>query len=351
MSNLLTMHVITSIPWSNMNRDDSGIPKRLFQGGALRGQLSSQSIKRAARVYFENVTLNTSVRSGHLPEQVANRAQEIDGSIEYKELLKRAKKAIGTLTKSEDKSSADESSRSTWLSAEELEACAQAIVAEEDTKDIVESGKTGSLAIAAFGRMFANAPGKKTEAAIAVSPAVSTHPAIIETDYFSTVDDAPSAEQGAGSSFLGMAYYTNGVFYRTVTIDRAQLKESWTGITGNDARELLSAMVDALIYALPRGKKNSTAPYVMPALILAEEQAHRIAYDFERPVSPHCEGGYLQSTVDSLREQYLAARRFDPENFAGVNAIAGTFPDLSGFVSEPCTKGEFINQIVDWILQ
>lgn len=373
MSNLLTIHILNSIPWSNLNRDDTGTPKRLIQGGVLRGQLSSQSIKRAARSAYENVSQDISVRSGNLAEMVTERALELNPKGNKKDFLKSAKKAIGALTRNDDSSKKDDtaqstceqrvvpeqnddsskkrdSARSTWLSGEELEACAQAI-AQGENPEFMEAGKTGSLAIAAFGRMFASAPGMNTESAIAVSPAVSTHQAIIETDYYNTTDDAPLQHQGAGATFLGMALYTSGCFYRTVTIDKAQLRKSWTGFDSESAHENLAAMVDALIYALPRGKKNSTAPYVMPALLLAEEQAHRIAYDFEKPIQASNEGGFVGATVDELLKQYQSARRFDPDNFAGVNAISGTCEekDIAGFNLKYSNKSDFINKIVDWI--
>ncbi|MBB5846389.1 CRISPR system Cascade subunit CasC [Mobiluncus mulieris] len=350
MSNLLTIHILNSIPWSNLNRDDTGTPKRLIQGGVLRGQLSSQSIKRAARSAYENVSQDISVRSGNLAEMVIERALELNPKGNKKDFLKSAKKAIGALTKNDDSSKKRDSARSTWLSGEELEACAKAI-AQGKNPEFMEAGKTGSLAIAAFGRMFASAPGMNTESAIAVSPAVSTHQAIIETDYYNTTDDAPLQHQGAGATFLGMALYTSGCFYRTVTIDKAQLRKSWTGFDSESAHENLAAMVDALIYALPRGKKNSTAPYVMPALLLAEEQAHRIAYDFEKPIQASNEGGFIGATVDELLKQYQSARRFDPDNFAGVNAISGTCEekDIAGFNLKYSNKSDFINKIVDWI--
>lgn len=42
----LTLHILTPVSYSNLNRDDSGVPKRIYQGGALRAMHSSQSIKK-----------------------------------------------------------------------------------------------------------------------------------------------------------------------------------------------------------------------------------------------------------------------------------------------------------------
>ena len=45
MSHHLTLHIIASVPYSNLNRDDTGTPKHVRRGGYLAALLSSQSIK------------------------------------------------------------------------------------------------------------------------------------------------------------------------------------------------------------------------------------------------------------------------------------------------------------------
>lgn len=359
MSNFLTLHIVFTLPWSNLNRDDAGMPKRLYQGGVLRGQLSSQSIKRGVRNLYEAASGNTSRRTRNFIERVAERALELAPEGDESIAKKRAKTLITKLTNA-SKEGGSEKTAAVWLSDEEVEAAAAQIAhelsgSEGDTtaeESYIKEGCTGSLAIAAFGRMFANATELNTEAAIAVGPAVSTHEAIIETDYFSTVDDDPTEQQGAGSSYLGMAAFTNGVFYRSLTIDKKQLAASWTGMTADTAREQLSHMVDALIYGLPRGKKNSTAPFIMPALVIAEEQKHRIAYDFEAPVILDAEsGGYMAPTLARMQDQFAAARRFDPDNFGPVEMAAGTEIDQFSAEIATGTKKELVEAVVDWILE
>lgn len=337
MARNLTLHIVSSVPLSNLNRDDTGTPKRVSIGGVTRALHSSQSLKRGERRQYEEASLDISVRSGNLVSKVVDEAIKLAPELSEAELKKRATKLLGELTKNgggntgdqdastENASKADsESERSIWLSQEEIQVAAQS-VATQSGADFIDSGKTGSLAIAAFGRMFANSPEKNTEAAIAVSPAVSTHGAAFETDYFSTVDDFNKAEHGQGATFLGVSQYVNGVFYRTVTIDREQLRASWTGFDSEKADEQLKELITALVYGQPRGKKNSTAPYTLPALVLAEEQRHRIAYDFETPVRPDKDlGGYLLPTLQRLDEQFVRARSFDPDNFGEVQIVAGT---------------------------
>lgn len=366
MARNLTLHIVASVPLSNLNRDDTGTPKRVNIGGAIRALHSSQSLKRGERMQYEEASSDLSVRSGNLVAKVVEEAKRLVPDANEADLKKRATKLLGELTKAApkdgnkngddttpaDASAGDESDRSIWLSLEEINTAATA-VAQQSDDTFIEAGKTGSLAIAAFGRMFANAPDKSTEAAIAVSPAVSTHGAAFETDYFSTVDDFNKAEHGQGATFLGVSQYVNGVFYRTVTIDREQLKRSWTGFDSKEAPEQLKELITALVYGQPRGKKNSTAPFTLAAVVLAEEQRHRIAYDFETPVSTDKDsGGYLLPTIRRLNDQYVRARSFDPDNFGDVQVVAGT-AEIDGLFAQARhgSLAELRDAVVSWILK
>ncbi|MDY3128289.1 MAG: type I-E CRISPR-associated protein Cas7/Cse4/CasC [Corynebacterium sp.] len=351
MSNHLTIHILTSIPFSNLNRDDAGVPKRTMHGGVMRAMHSSQSIKRGVRLRYEEASGNISVRSGKLAEKIVAKALELKPELDEKAALKDAKKIVGTLTKAT--ASENESDRSTWLSGEELLTAASHIAGlDENESTFIEGGKTGSLAIAAFGRMFANAPEHKTEAALSVSPAITTHAATIDTDYFSTVDDIRERNKETGATFLGISQYTSGIFYRTVTIDKQQLRESWSGFGNEEASENLKELIRAVVYGQPRGKENSTAPYVLPALVLAEEQRYRAAYDFEAPVTATREGGFLEPSVERIAQQYELARSFDPGNFGPVETISGTYSELEGKVGSlsPVTLDVFIDNVAEWVL-
>ena len=49
MSHFIQLHLLTSYPPANLNRDDLGRPKTAVMGGAPRLRVSSQSLKRAWR--------------------------------------------------------------------------------------------------------------------------------------------------------------------------------------------------------------------------------------------------------------------------------------------------------------
>ncbi|AWB82407.1 type I-E CRISPR-associated protein Cas7/Cse4/CasC [Corynebacterium yudongzhengii] len=358
MSHHLTINIVSAIPFSNLNRDDTGTPKRINQGGVMRALLSSQSIKRGIRKRYEDASQKASVRSGELSEAIAQRAVELVPETDGNKALKEAKKIINKLTKGSE--TEGESARSIWLSQEEINTAAQTVAnilspdsAEEkaEIEAFIDGTKTGSLAIAAFGRMFANAPQNNTEAALSVSPAVTTHATSIDTDYFSTVDDLREERNETGATFLGVSQYTNGVFYRSVSIDKKQLRKSWSAFNDEDSRQNLEQLIRAVIYGSARGKEHSTAPYTLPAVVLVEEQRYRTAYDFETPVAAEGQGGYLAGTVDELAKQYQRARDFDAGNFGPVEALAGTYPELDGKFGDLHKQqlDDVIREIVDWI--
>lgn len=322
MSRHLTFHIITNVPYSNLNRDDSGTPKRVSLGGALRALHSSQSIKRGIRTKYELASLDTSIRSGKLVEEVVRVGLDLKPEVDEKLLRKGAAKIIGSLTKGE--SSEGESARSAWMSREEITTAAQTVIDGQEDSDFIQDNRTGSLAIAAFGRMFANAPKKNTEAALAVSPGVTTHAVTIETDYFSTVDDVREREHDSGATFLGVARYVNGTFYRTVSIDKEQLRESWSGFGQEESVDNLRELIKAIVYGAPRGKENSTAPYTLPSLVFAEEQHYRTAYSFETPVLVGKDGGFEFPTICELDRQFARARSFDKGNFGPLEVVSGT---------------------------
>lgn len=393
-SQYLTLHMLNALPWHNMNRDANGRPKRLKQGGVERAMLSSQSLKRAARVAYEDeIIADKSFRSSRygvdevlarasvlaaehgLDIGVAQLRKAIEPVILHLVAAKPAKEAKAPKGSPAGDESApatadDEGSAATnvWLSGDEIDTIARAALDTDLSTWIkIDKGamkvtaehplgvdhKVGSLAIAAFGRMFANANDRQTEAAISVSPATTTHRVVIETDYFTVVDDLQDTynpEGGGGASYIDTANFTTGVYYRSVTIDREQLKRSWSGASSSDADDRLRALIRSIIYALPTGKKNSAPAQTKPLAILLEEQSYRAAYEFDTPVQPDQEtgGGYKGPSVARLATERRAAVRFDPAVF-GQAMVAGTADGLDQFEVDVVAVGDIVEHIVGWL--
>ena len=74
----LDLHVVQTVPPSNMNRDDTGTPKTAVYGGVTRARISSQSWKKAMREYFKkNIDENTmGIRTKKIVEALAKEIME-----------------------------------------------------------------------------------------------------------------------------------------------------------------------------------------------------------------------------------------------------------------------------------
>ncbi|BFO16740.1 hypothetical protein SHKM778_31280 [Streptomyces sp. KM77-8] len=66
----LDIHIIQSVPFANLNRDDTNSVKTVLYGAKLRTRVSSQSWKRAARIEFERITGNSTLRTRRICEAV-----------------------------------------------------------------------------------------------------------------------------------------------------------------------------------------------------------------------------------------------------------------------------------------
>jgi len=342
----LTVHTITALPWHNLNRDENGAPKQVTEGGVTRARLSSQSLKRAARIGFERDAekRQQSLRTKLAVPLIVERVAELRGGLTKQE-EKKLTTAIATRVKSLTHASESASDKETlvWLSAGELEQLAQTF-AKDDDAPAVEASSTDSLAIAAFGRMFAAAPGLNIPAAVSVGDAVTTHAAVIELDWFASVDDAQTEHLGAGQ--LGFTMQTSGVYYRSFTLDRAQLARNWDlSLDSAEAEPLLRSFIRHITLDLPAGRSSGTAAQTLPALIVAEEQSHRVVYDFHQPVTAD-ESGFLAPSIQSLLNKAADARAFDPDLFGAAFYSGTTAAHHLPSVSEVGSFGEYADFVV-----
>lgn len=334
----LTVHILHELPLHNMNRDQSGQPKSQFDGGVQRARLSSQALKRAARVSYLGSNTGTSVRTRDAVGITLDRAVEYAAAqnLPFNEKAGRAaiKKVIDGLAKADkpakgDKDAEDKSADSAadedgvgdnilFFAQAELSTLAVAAVhkqQDQDTlvrADFIQDATSPSLDVAAFGRMFAAATEVGTHAAVAVSHAATTHQMMLTSDYFTAVEEGAQSHNGA--AHLGMSYYTSGVYYRSFTIDVDQLRRSWASVDQPGARDDLNDLVIALIRSLPSGRVTNSNPHTVPSLVLAEVQQSRVAYPFDTPVQPVEDGGYLPGSVAALARQRGLAVSFDPHN-------------------------------------
>src|SRR5690625_2591356 len=80
MAKKIEFHIIQSFAPSNLNRDDTGSPKDTIFGGARRARISSQSLKRAARIHMRDGGLipetASAIRTKRLVRELAGHLQQ-----------------------------------------------------------------------------------------------------------------------------------------------------------------------------------------------------------------------------------------------------------------------------------
>ncbi|WP_372723079.1 type I-E CRISPR-associated protein Cas7/Cse4/CasC [Immundisolibacter sp.] len=315
MSRFVQLHLLTSYPPANLNRDDTGRPKTALVGEALRLRISSQSLKRAWRT---SETFQEAL-AGHIGTRTKRMGGEIlallrERGIAEKTAREWARAMAGQFgkIKSEKKTEHNEDLEIEQLAhfgPEEREAviALAGVCAERgsgpSTEELDLLRKPARAAdIVMFGRMLADAPAYNVEAAIQVAHAFTVHKAAVEDDYFSAVDDLNDGREDAGAGHIGERGYGAGVFYLYLCINRELLQEN----LGGDA-ELTGRALEALLHAVtkvaPTGMQNSFASRAYAAFALAEkgdQQPRSLAQAFLKPVRAREDWSLLDAAVGAL---------------------------------------------------
>lgn len=383
MPNKLAIHILVEIPHNNLNSDETGTPKHYFVGNTTRSYLSSQSIKRGCRTdYQKDVPLSdietTDIRSGAHSLKIFNRAKEINPDLDEKVARKILTEAVERLTKStatendtvldheklKQKTQDDPdgerkektSLRGAYLSYEEMECIAHHVARGNDKlkqSDVFQRGRTGALFIAGFGRMFAAASQYDIDAALSVSEGFTTHHAHITTDFFTAVDDYLDG----GALHMGTNMFTSGMYYQLLTIDKDQLKATWTGFDSDSAESQLRNFVRALLTGKPSGKKNSTRGACHPSMVFISEFKESPGHSFSSAVSCDESGSFVLPSLRQFAKTEMENRRFaEPDEYGDVLSVAGTcselgeiFSDFDGITVHESRRG-IVDDVVQWIL-
>lgn len=314
MNRFVQLHVLTSYPPSNLNRDDTGRPKTAALGEATRLRISSQSQKRAWRtsdIFQVELAGLLGTRTKLMGKDVFDALKK--GGVEEKlarEWAKEIAKQFGKLKldKKPENDSDLEIEQLAHFSPEE-KAAIDALVSEltlRQTEPLPEELKLLSrprraVDIAMFGRMLADTPENNVEAAVQVAHAITVHKAAVEDDYFSAVDDLNTREQ-TGAGHIGERGYGAGLFYLYICIDRALLKKNL-----GDDEALTSRALDALINAVtkvsPTGMQNSFASRAYAGYVLAEkgnQQPRSLSQAFLKPVKPYGDEDIFAKSVKAI---------------------------------------------------
>lgn len=365
----INIHVLYTLAGANPNRDDVGSPKSLTYGGVERSRISSQAMTRAKRRAYESDPAGEkSYRSTQLGREIAAQATRIleEAGIPVDESLAAkvegaAKTATSALT-AKEKKEGDAAPKDTlvWLAESEIRSAASKIAdkykgdsaIEDLTAGDLAQTRTTSLAIASFGRMFANRPELQTEAAIQRADAFTTHRGDIDIDYFTAVDDLAET-QGAGH--LGTKLQTGGVYYWHCNINVRELLSNWTDSESPEAKERLTALIRALILALPTGGENTHAHHSLPVAVLAVPARRPLSLQsaFESAVPQDLKSrGYVTTSIERLSDEHAATMKFLPSAFfEDAPAVSATLQKIDIRKSDSVKNlDELAGIVADWVL-
>ncbi|MFC9971252.1 type I-E CRISPR-associated protein Cas7/Cse4/CasC [Spirillospora sp. NPDC127200] len=372
---IIELHLLQSFPTSNLNRDDVGQPKSVTFGGVTRGRISSQCLKRSARLLFPRYGLGadeTGVRTKRLLLATARLLDGVPGepADATKDVVREALRELGfeiddrNLTQylfflgreasqhladyctagrdrlekaaAERRKAAEAAEKGKAKSAAKPKKKPAPGAAEvAAARHILSAGRAADIAL--FGRMIANNRDFNVDAASQVAHAISTHAVATEFDYFTAVDDlkAAEADEDAGADMIGTVDFNAACYYRYANVDLAQLERN-LGVRAADddlVERVATAWIKAFAEATPSGKQNSMAAHTRPEALLAVVRRHsawNLANAFLRPV----EGtDIMGDSIDRMLRHFTQLNGFygteEIEAVVGASPT-GALPHLDG---------------------
>lgn len=353
MSRFLQLHLLTSYPPANLNRDDLGRPKTAKMGGTDRLRVSSQSLKRNWRIS----DLFQSAMAGHLGTRTKILGVNIydallTGGISDKNAKSYAQSIAGQFgkLKKEEKDnpkSGLEIEQLVHISASEqdsIDSLVRVLIAEQrepETEELKLLRQENMAAdIALFGRMLASKPSHNIEAACQVAHAISVHPVTIEDDYFTAVDDLNDGSEDAGAAHIGETGFAAGLFYSYICINKELLIEN---LNGNKelASKAIAALTEAAVKVAPKGKQNSFGSRAYASYVLAEsgdQQPRSLSVSFLKPVNKQAEdyGAEAITALEQQRNNFNTVYGDCADSHYSFNAMTGEgkLTELLAFLSE-----------------
>lgn len=323
----LDLHIIQTLPPSNINRDDTGSPKTALYGGVRRARVSSQSWKRAIRNYFkENLQFEKKgIRTKYIIKLVADKIKVYFSSLDDETAHDLAKKYFKEATKFKEKEITidNEGKLETlfFISEKQVDDLAKAIFYLENNKNVSKESlkkekdnlkeilkANNSIDIALFGRMLAFNSGFNEDASCQVSHAISTHAIQNEFDFFTAIDDlAPEDNSGAG--MLGNIEYNSSTLYRYANIAvhelNSQLKDNEVVINA------VKLFVESFSNSLPTGKVNTFANQTLPQVLIVTLRNDRpisLVTAFEKPIKSN--DGNVEKSIVELAKEFEKVEKF-----------------------------------------
>jgi len=336
----LDIHVIQTLPPSNINRDDTGSPKTAVYGGVRRARVSSQSWKKAMRDYFkENGNLsNVGVRSLDVVSFLAEKIRELKPKLSMEDAVNKSVKtfnAAGISTTKDNRVKA-----LFFLGKEQADNLAKEAIKDNLDKKALQEILNSNIAvdIALFGRMVADDASLNEDASAQIAHAISTHGVQSEFDFYTALDDL-SKEDQSGAGMLGTIEYNSSTLYRYGNV---ALHEFYRQLDKNKGQtiEAIKLFVEAFLNSLPTGKMNSFANQTVPASVVVSLRKDRpvsFVSAFETAVKTKLsQEGFVNESIEAMFKEYKNVQRFveKPEisfylNLSEGHSLEGAKEELS----------------------
>lgn len=301
------IHVLQTVPSSNINRDDTGAPKTAIYGGVTRSRVSSQSWKRAIRHEFnESGTQVQGIRTKEVAQLLANSLQAKDDSLNQDTAEARAEEILKAAS---IKVKNGQTGALMLVSQGQVEKIAEYALSHDnlDKKELkaVFNGNQ-SLDLALFGRMVADNPELNVEASAQVAHAISTHAVEPEFDYYTALDDL-QGEDTSGAAMLGTVEYNSSTLYRYANVNANELVQN---LGADDAAKGIREFIKTFTLSMPTGKQNTFANKTLPSYVmvtLRDDTPVNLVSAFEEPVKSN--DGYIKKSVAQLEIELTKADR------------------------------------------
>lgn len=324
----IELHIIQTLPPSNPNRGQDGAPKCVTYGGTLRSRMSSQSQKRAARLWYQqNLGIpreKLAARSRRWDDYLAD-ALTIESGNPMRQKI-AARLVLAMFNVSVDKllfTALKRGDNLLFLSQHEVNTIAaiadqhgeligglvdraldyQQLAQERGVEKLdkydrhptkkevaalsralgnISSAVPGDVAL--FGRMMAQLTETSVDGCVQVADAISVNPTIRsktadgwrvgEIDFFSAVDDITlTTDDLGGAGMIGESTITSPVYYRYANLCFSELVR----LVGDEsvASQFAAGFINGFVRALPSGYVRSHAHNTLPDAIIIQATSHQ----------------------------------------------------------------------------
>jgi len=345
------IHIIQNFAPSCLNRDESNSPKHCYFGGVCRARISSQCIKRAMREkvfpkYLEKINLATrTLKAAELIEiELCSRKKpEAEAKIVSKNIMeslikldKNNKSRVLLFLGTDQILALVDLCETNWdtLKVKKINKKSEEYKElKKSSADALDGKKAADLAL--FGRMIAELPDKRVDAASQVAHAISTNQLKMDFDFFTALDEAPSEKKKQGAAFMDTTEFNSACYYRYSNIDVNQLLCN-LGFDSELTIEVIKCFIKASIEAIPKAKQTSMAAQNPPSFIMIvvrDDNLWSLANAFATPIKNE-RGRLIGDSITALAKYWAQLKQTYGDSEIKKVALISHDGELSDLSSE-----------------